>query len=175
VSLNNDTAGTIYFPSNATVQAGMVVSGYLSAFGGRASAMGTFGVTGGADPVIVPMTETTAESANVDYSEENAIIIEQAGVYRVEISFIGSISGIGSPSQNFSVGLYKNGALIPETGLFQSISMVENQNTTFAVSDYVRFEKGDVLRLMVSTAPDDATIFFPSSGPGATLRVQRVM
>jgi|GEM_PF-6756889 len=53
--------------------------------------------------------------------------------------------------------------------------MDENANTTFAISDFVQFEKGDVLSLKVSTAPNPVTVFFPVTGPGVMLTVQRVM
>ena len=175
VTLTNATGGTIYFPSNAAVQAGMMVSGFTTAFGGRMSQISTFNVPGSVDPIEMPLAVTATESVNVDYSVPNAITIEQAGIYRVDISFVGAISGIGMPSQNFAIGLYRNGLVTPESGLIQTVAMVENQYTTFAVSNYVRFEQGDVLRLGVSTAPDDVTVFFPVTGPGVTLMVQRVM
>ena len=83
------------------------------------------------------------------------------------------MAGLKRSSRKLWSRLYRNDNV--EEGLAQIVTMDENANTTFAISDFVQFEKGDVLSLKVSTAPNPVTVFFPVTGPGVMLTVQRVM
>ena len=167
VSLRNDSQGTVYYSVTVPVKATLVITldSGVSAFGALLSDEGSIPLT--ETPVVVPMTVQSGAFMDIDYSVANAITMMETGIYRIDIL----VAGTTVVTESISLALAING--VPNDDMMQSMEFTAVNTTTFAMTNYLSLNMGDVLTLQMSSITA-TTFFFPPLGPGATLSVQRV-
>lgn len=135
------------------------------AFGGLMSDVGSIQLT--TTPSTVIMTERSQASADISYSTANAITIENAGIYRVDILVVGN----SVINQNARVGLNING--VSSDDIRQTLNLTALSVATFALTNFLTLNAGDILTLQM-VAAEELVFYFASEGPGAILTVEQV-
>ncbi|WP_024344932.1 hypothetical protein [Lacrimispora indolis] len=130
------------------------------------SELGTLALT--TTPVTVPMTIQTTASDNVDYTTANTITIVESGVYRIDVL----IAGASSSDEDVLASFVINGT--PQTTMQQSLQATSDTTTTFAMADYYTLTAGDLLTLQMQSLVAPITFFFPATGLGARILVERI-
>lgn len=121
-------------------------------------------------PITVPLDLQSDAFDNVNYTNPNAITIDEAGTYLIMVTMSGrSISA--APSAAISLELAVNGTAQANTMQTQEFSSAELN--TFVFSNIMTLSAGDQLSLLMASDPD--TLFStPQMGQTAGIVVLRV-
>jgi len=121
-------------------------------------------------PITVPLDLPSSAFDNVDFSNPNAITIDEAGTYLILITMSGrSISA--SSTTSVSLGLAINGTAQVDTMQAQEFSSAELN--TFMVSNIISLAAGAQLSLLISSDPE--TLFStPQLGQSGSIVVLRI-
>lgn len=159
-------------PTGATGPTGSIgpTGSLASAFGSYyMTETGTLDLTG--VPIVLPLDMQSDSSANISYSNPNAITILEPGIYLVSAILSGrALPPAGTATVSLELAINN----VAQANTMQTQEFDSAELNTIAFSNFIALTTGDQLSLLISAEPDNTLFSTPQLGQSAGLTVLRV-